>query len=135
MRQTAHVLTPGKFAAWVKKMSAPAPAAGGAAGGGGPGASVDAKALFTQGESKTGATACGGCHKLTDAGTQGGVGPQLDKALKGKDPAFIRQSILQPDAEIAQGFNKGIMPANYGQLLSKPEVDALVNYLEKVAAK
>jgi len=137
MRQTAHVLDAPHFAAWVKKMTAaPAAAAGGgAAGGGGQAAAVDAKALFTQGESKTGATACGGCHKLTDAGTQGGVGPQLDKVLKGKDPAFIRQSILQPDAEIAQGFNKGIMPANYGQLLSKPEVDALVNYLEKVAAK
>jgi cytochrome c oxidase subunit II len=135
MRQTAHVLTKDKFDAWVKKMSAPAPAAGGAAGGGGQAAAVDAKALFTQGETNTGATACGGCHKLADAGTAGGVGPDLGKVLKGKDAAFIRQSILQPDAEIAPGFDKGIMPANYEQLLSKPEVDALVKYLEEVAAK
>jgi cytochrome c oxidase subunit 2 len=135
MRQTAHVLTKPAFDAWVKKMSAPAPAAGGAAGGGGQTAAIDAKALFTQGETKTGATACGGCHKLADAGTAGGVGPELDKVLKGKDAAFIRQSILQPDAQIAPGFDKGIMPPNYGQLLSKPEVDALVKYLQEVAAK
>jgi cytochrome c oxidase subunit 2 len=135
MRQTAHVLSKDDFAAWVKKMSAPAPAAGGTAGGGGQAAAVDAKALFTQGETSTGATACGGCHKLADAGTTGGVGPELDKVLKGKDAAFIRQSILEPDAEIAPGFDKGIMPPNYGQLLSKAEVDALVKYLEEVAAK
>jgi cytochrome c oxidase subunit 2 len=133
MRQTAHVLTPADFRKWVAKMSAPAPAAGG--GGGGGQQAVNAKALFTQGESTTGATACGACHKLADAGTQGGVGPELDKVLKGKDAAFIRQSILQPDAFIAPGFDKGIMPANYGQLLSKPEVDALVQYLGEVAAK
>lgn len=132
MRQTAHVLSKDDYAAWVRKMTAKAPAPAPAGGGG---AAVDAKALFTQGETKTGATACGGCHKLTDAGTQGGVGPQLDKVLKGKDAAFIRQSILQPDAFIAPGFDKGIMPANYGQLLSQPEVDALVKYLEEVAAK
>jgi cytochrome c oxidase subunit II len=133
MRQTAHVLNKADFQKWVAKMSAPAPAAGGGGGGGQP--AVNAKALFTQGEATTGATACGACHKLADAGTQGGVGPELDKVLKGKDAAFIRQSILQPDAFIAPGFDKGIMPANYGQLLSKPEVDALVQYLEEVAAK
>jgi cytochrome c oxidase subunit 2 len=130
MRQTAHVLPKADFAAWVKKMTAPAP------GAAAPGAAkVDAKKLFTQGEPTTGATACGACHKLADAGTAGGVGPDLDTVLKGKDAAFIRQSILQPDAVIAPGFSKGIMPANFGKLLSKPEVDALVQYLEEVAAK
>jgi cytochrome c oxidase subunit 2 len=134
MRQTAHVLPKAQFAAWVKKMTAaPKPAA--PAGGGGAAPAVDAKALFTQGQTQTGATACGACHKLADAGTAGGVGPDLDKVLKGKDEAFIRQSILQPDAEIAAGFDKGIMPANFGKLLSGPEVDALVKYLEEVAAK
>jgi cytochrome c oxidase subunit 2 len=133
MRQTAHVLPKGAFDAWVQKMTqraAPAPA-----GGGGQPAAVDAKALFTQGEAQTGATACGGCHKLADAGTAGGVGPDLDTVLKGKDAAFIKQSIEQPDAEIAKGFQGGIMPGNYSKLLTKPEIDALAKYLEEVAAK
>ena len=42
---------------------------------------------------------------------------------------------MQPDAVIAAGFDKGIMPANFGKLLSGPEVDALVKYLEEVAGK
>jgi cytochrome c oxidase subunit 2 len=138
MRQTAHVLPKADYAAWVKKMTAGAAggaAAGGAAGGGAAAKPIDAKALFTQGETTTGATACGACHKLADAGTAGGVGPDLDKVLKGKDAAFIKQSILDPNAEIAPGFDKGIMPDNFGKLLSGPEVDALVKYLEEVAAK
>ena len=136
MRQTAHVLPKAQYAAWVRKMTTKAPAAaGGAAGGGGQQAAIDAKALFTQGETQTGATACGACHKLADAGTAGGVGPDLDQALKGKDAAFIKQSIVDPNAEIAPGFDKGIMPENFGKLLSAAEVDALVKYLEEVAAK
>jgi cytochrome c oxidase subunit 2 len=134
MRQTAHVLPKAQFAAWVQKMSrraAPAPAGGGGAAA----KPVDAKALFTKGETQTGATACGGCHKLADAGTAGGVGPELDTVLKGKDPAFIKESIQTPDAEIAKGFQGGIMPGNYKQLLTQPEIDALVKYLEEVAAK
>jgi cytochrome c oxidase subunit II len=135
MRQTAHVVPQADFDAWVKKMTTrtAAPAAG--AGGGDSGAAVDAKALFTQGETTSGATACGGCHKLADAGTAGGVGPDLNAVLKGKDAAFIKESIVNPNAEIAKGFNANIMPDNYGQLLNAGEVDALVKYLEEVAAK
>jgi cytochrome c oxidase subunit 2 len=133
MRQTAHVLTKEQFAAWVTKMTAATKPAPAAPGGAAP--AVDAKALFTQGQTQTGATACGACHKLADAGTGGGVGPDLDQVLKGKDAAFIHQSIVDPEAEIAPGFNKGIMPETYSKLLSKPEVDALVKYLEEVAGK
>jgi cytochrome c oxidase subunit 2 len=136
MRQTAHILPKAQFDAWVAKMTAATkPGAGGTGSGGGAAPAVDAKALFTQGETQTGATACGGCHKLAAAGTIGGVGPDLDTVLKGKDEAFIRESIVNPDAVIAKGFDKGIMPANFGKLLSQPEIDALVKYLEEVAAK
>ncbi|HWI72601.1 MAG TPA: cytochrome c oxidase subunit II [Baekduia sp.] len=132
MRQTAHVLPKAQYTAWVAKMTkaaAPAPAGGGAA------PAVNAKALFTQGDTTTGATACGGCHKLADAGTAGGVGPDLDQVLKGKDAAFIKQSIVDPNAVIASGFDKGIMPDNFAKLLSGAQIDALVKYLEEVAAK
>jgi cytochrome c oxidase subunit II len=132
MRQTAHVLSAEDFKAWVAKQTQAA--AGGAAGGGGQQAAVDAKKLFTSGN-QAGATACGGCHKLADAGTQGGVGPDLDTVLKGKDEAFIHTSIVDPNAEIAKGYSANIMPSNFGQVLSKAELDALVKYLEEVAAK
>lgn len=129
MRQTAHVLSKADFQKWVQKVTT-APAAGG--GSNAAGGTTDPKQLFTAGEPSTSATACGSCHALADAGTTGGTGPDLNKVLKGKDAAFIKQSILDPEGEIAQGFSGGIMPANYGDTLSGQQVDALVQYLVKV---
>jgi cytochrome c oxidase subunit 2 len=133
MRQTAHILSPADFAKWVQKMTAK-PAAGGGGGGGG-GAAVDAKQLFTNGNADTGATACATCHTLADAGAKGQVGPDLGKVLKGKDAAFIKQSILDPNKEIAPGYQPGVMPPNFGDTLSSEQVDALVKYLSEVTNK
>jgi cytochrome c oxidase subunit II len=135
MRQTAHVVSKADFDKWVQRMTARPAGGGGAGGGAQAGGTTDAKALFTQGNADTGATACGTCHKLADAGTAGGTGPDLDQGLKGKDAAFIKQSILEPDAEVTQGFQPGIMPTNYGDTLSAEQVDALVDYLSKVTNK
>src|SRR3954447_10546188 len=141
MRQTAHVVSQPAFNTWMRKVSNPAGAAGGAgggaggaAGGSGQTAAVDAKALFNKGNA-AGATACGSCHTLSDAGAAGEVGPNLDKFLAGKPPAFIKTSIVDPSAEVAKGFGDGIMPNNYKDTLSPAEVDALVAYLAKVTKK
>jgi cytochrome c oxidase subunit II len=133
MRQTAHVLSQANFDKWVQKMTA-RPAGGGGGGAGG-GAAVDAKALFTSGDADTGATACATCHTLADEGATGRVGPDLGKELKGKDAAFIKESILEPDKEIAPGFQPGVMPSNFGDTLSGEQVDALVKYLSEVTNK
>jgi cytochrome c oxidase subunit 2 len=133
MRQTAHILAPAAFDKWVQKMTAK-PAAGGGGGGGG-GAAVNAKQLFTSGNASTGATACATCHTLADAGAQGQVGPDLDKVLKGKNAAFIKQSILDPNKVIAPGYQPNVMPPNFGDTLSAEQVDALVKYLSTVTNK
>src|SRR3954451_9040407 len=136
MRSTVRVRTPQGFTAWVRRTSAAAnggggggQAGGGAQGGGGQTASAGAKAIFTNGKNATGATPCGACHTLSQAGTSGTTGPNLDQVLKGTNAAFIKQSILQPNAQIAKGYAKGIMPPNYGSTLSPSEVDALVKFL------
>jgi cytochrome c oxidase subunit 2 len=94
---------------------------------------VQGKQLFTQGAGQ--AAPCGSCHTLADADTTQQIGPDLDEALQGKDAEFVRESIVNPDAEIAQGFNPGLMPANYGELLSDAQIDSLVEYLLRVAGK
>jgi cytochrome c oxidase subunit 2 len=136
MRQTAHVMTRQDFATWVRRASraaaAPAAPGGGPAAGGQTPADAVAKQIFMNGDTKTNATACGGCHTLAEAGTNGQVGPNLDKALKGKDAAFIQQSIEDPNAVIAPGFSKDIMPPNYKETLSAAQIKALVDYLGKV---
>jgi len=128
MRQTANVVTPDEFTAWMDKQLQPEqPAEGGGEGG----APADGKTLFTQGNGQS--TACGACHTLADAGTSGSSGPDLDASLQGRDAEYIERGIVEPDAEIAQGYNPGIMPKNYGQTLSPEELDALVSYLEEAS--
>jgi cytochrome c oxidase subunit 2 len=112
MRAKALVLERADFDAWVREQKEAA-AAGGAASG---------RELFAS-------AGCGGCHTLADAGSQGQIGPNLDENLKGRDADFVRQSIVDPDAMIAEGFQPGVMPQTYGDDLSDEQLDALVEYL------
>jgi cytochrome c oxidase subunit 2 len=141
MRQTAHVLSREDFDAWVRRASRTGTAGGNASGAGGEGTDEEsgpaasdesAKQLFVNGDSRTNATACGACHALADAGTNGQSGPNLDESLQGKDAAYIEQGIIDPNSEIAEGFAEGIMPANYKDTLTSEQVKALVDYLGKV---
>lgn len=134
MRQTAYVLPAAKFDTWLKGKLNPAPATAGGGTGGTQTAAADGKALFAKGNAN-GATACGACHALADAGTPGGVGPDLDKVLAGKDEAFIKESIVNPGKVIAAGYPANVMPPNYEQLLSPAELDALVQYVLKATQK
>jgi cytochrome c oxidase subunit 2 len=136
MRQTVHVLPAAKFDEWATRMTSGAAAggkAGGSGAGGGQTAAVDAKKLFAQGNGTS--TACGACHTLADAGTTGTTGPDLDTALAGKDAAFVKESIVNPNADIAKGYSAGIMPPNIQSTLSSQELDALVQYLTKVTSQ
>jgi mono/diheme cytochrome c family protein len=72
---------------------------------------------------------CASCHTLQEAGASGTVGPNLDDVLKGKDAAFIHESIVDPDAEIASGFQPGIMPKTYADQLDEKQLADLVAFL------
>ena len=76
---------------------------------------------------------CGSCHTFKPAGSSGTTGPDLDKlpdfAQKaGKPlPAFVHESIVDPNAYVEQGFPEGVMPS-YDKLSDK-QVDDLVAFL------
>jgi len=72
---------------------------------------------------------CGSCHTFKAASATGTVGPDLDTALKGKDAAFVHESIVDPNKEIASGYAAGIMPEDFGQKLSQKQLDDLVAFL------
>jgi len=134
MRQSAHVLTPAAYDKWLTGMAAKqAGGAAPAAGGGSQTAAVDGKKLFAEGNGDS--IACGSCHTLADAATNAPTGPDLDKVLAGKDAAFIKEAIVDPGAAIAEGFGAGIMPPNYGDVLTPAELDALVDYLATATKK
>jgi mono/diheme cytochrome c family protein len=85
---------------------------------GGPGAQVFAN------------NGCGGCHTLAAAGSGGVTGPNLDEFLAPDDnAAAVEAMIVDPNAEIAKGFPANVMPQNYGETLTKKEVEDLVQYL------
>jgi cytochrome c oxidase subunit II len=73
---------------------------------------------------------CSGCHTFQPAGANGTIGPDLDKVLKGKDAAFIKESITDPNAEIAQGYQPNIMPGGYGSQLTSQQINDLVAFLQ-----
>ena len=75
------------------------------------------------------AQGCVACHTFTPAGAKGTVGPNLDEVLKGKDAAFVHESIVDPNAEVAAGFSAGVMPQDYEQKLTPKQLDDLVAFL------
>ena len=99
-------------------------ASAGQGGGGTGGGEEDGESVF--------ATAgCGSCHTFGPAGTDAEVGPSLD----GVDPGgqsledFLREAIVDPNADVAEGYRPGVMPETYESSLSDDQLDALVQYL------
>ena len=80
---------------------------------------------------------CGSCHTFQPAGSSGTIGPNLDtgpaESAKADHnmalPAFIKESITDPDAYIAKGFSKGLMPKTFGSSLSKTQLNDLVAFI------
>jgi cytochrome c oxidase subunit 2 len=125
MRAQAVVLSPEDYDTWVQEQEGgreAAPEQGGETGTGEGGEAADGQALFTE-------LGCGGCHALEAAGSTAQVGPDLDTVLGGKDAEYVRAAIVEPNREISEGFQPGVMPQNFDERLSDAELDALVSYL------
>ena len=98
--------------------------------GGGGGNAAAGKAVFA-------ANGCAACHTFQPAGASGTIGPNLDsapasdaKADHNMDlSAFVKESIENPDAYLAKGYSKGIMPTNFGSKLSSTDLANLVAFI------
>jgi cytochrome c551/c552 len=83
------------------------------------------------------ANGCSSCHTFKPAGANGTIGPDLDSAPHEDAQAdnnmdlaaFIKESITDPDAYIAKGFSKGLMPTDFGSKLSSSQLDDLVAFI------
>jgi cytochrome c oxidase subunit II len=117
MRAQARVLSPEDYDAWLQEQ--PSRAAGGEGGEGG---EADGQAIFTD-------LGCGGCHTLADAGSTAQVGPNLDTVLEGVDADYVSTAIVEPNEEISEGFQPGVMPQDYADQIPEAELDVLVDYL------
>jgi hypothetical protein len=95
---------------------ASAESGGGGGGGGGGGAAAEGKQIFTQ--------SCGTCHTLSDAGTSGTVGPNLDELAP--EQARVAAAIENG------GAGTGAMPAN---IVTGSEAEAVAEYVSSVAGQ
>ena len=78
---------------------------------------------------------CGSCHTLAaQPAANGSIGPNLDEALDGQDEAYIRTSIVDPDAVVEEGYPAGVMPPNYESSIDATSLDALVAYLAQTTS-
>lgn len=104
--------------------------------GGGGGSVAAGKALFSS-------SGCSSCHTFKPAGSTGTIGPNLDTAPTADAKAdhntplaaFVKQSIVDPNAYIAKGYNSGIMPQTFGKQLKPSQIDDLVAFVLSGASK
>jgi mono/diheme cytochrome c family protein len=81
------------------------------------------------------ANGCGACHTLAAAGTSGQTGPNLDEVLPQQTPGEIETDIVDPSADIAQGFSDGIMPQDYETKIAPADLKLLVQFLSDCAGE
>ncbi len=78
---------------------------------------------------------CANCHTIPGIeGATGTVGPEWCDPAKevqaGKaNLAFLREAIVEPNKEIAKGYQPNIMPQNFGDLFSDEEISTLVAFI------
>ena len=105
----------------------------------------DSNSLVTQGAALYTQLGCQGCHAVNGAA---GVGPALNnvynkpvKLDSGEtviaDDNYMRAAILQPDTQIVEGYNAGVMSAGIAGVLprlnSGNTTDALLAYLKSIS--
>jgi cytochrome c551/c552 len=102
--------------------------AGEESGGGATGGNAEAEG----GAQVFASNGCGNCHTFKAANSTGTVGPDLNEYLApDDDKAGIEEMIVDPNAEIAEGYSANVMPKSYGQTISKTELEQLVQFLIK----
>ncbi len=128
--ETVYVSAPSNAAEEAEPAEATAEAAepeegtGGAATGGNASNEAGAPVFASNG--------CGSCHTFKAANSTGTTGPDLNEYLApDDDKAGIEEMIVDPNSEIAEGYSANVMPKNYGQSISKSEIEQLVQFLIK----
>ena len=75
------------------------------------------------------ANGCSACHAIDGTSASGAIGPNLTSVASKGGADYIRESIVDPNAVIADGFGGNIMPGNYADVIPAEDLDSLVAYL------
>jgi mono/diheme cytochrome c family protein len=81
----------------------------------------------------TGVPSCASCHLANGTGlgpVLNGIAATSGQRVQGLSaPEYLRQSIVEPNAYIVEGYSPGVMFQDYGNALSEEQIDALTTYL------
>ena len=81
----------------------------------------------TTGEAAIEKFGCAGCHDLL--GSEADAGPDLAGIGQRLDRAALSRAILDPNAEITEGFEPDFMPQDYGEQMRVGELELLIDHL------
>ena len=70
---------------------------------------------------------CAACHDL--GGSEADTGPKLAGIGKQMSAGEIEESILNPNALIAEGFERDMMPTDYNEQMRVSELQLIIDYL------
>ena len=74
--------------------------------------------------------ACESCHTITEEA--GDIGPNLSAIGATRDREYIRRALLDPNADIAEGYEEGFMPDDLGEQIYASELEIMVDYLSRL---
>jgi cytochrome c oxidase subunit 2 len=87
------------------------------------------------------AKGCSGCHSIDGSrvvgpswqGLYGSERNFVDGSSTIADENYIRNSILNPNGLVTEGYPANVMPQNYAQELSAVEIDQLIAYIKSLS--
>ncbi|MCK5640026.1 MAG: c-type cytochrome [Gammaproteobacteria bacterium] len=90
-------------------------------------AEPEAPAAATSAEEALGKFGCTACHSVLES--EATLGPSLKIVGRKLTAEEIRQSIIDPNAVIADGFSGGMMPANFADQMMVKELEMIIHFL------
>ena len=76
---------------------------------------------------------CGSCHTFAAAESAGQLGPNLDDVIPAMSQAEIKESIIDPNAQKAKGYENQVMPDRFDSI-PPDQLNQLIEFLTKYAA-
>jgi len=86
---------------------------------------------------------CVACHSIDGTvivgpswlGLYGSQATLADGTIVTVDDAYVRESILDPNAKVVKGFQPNIMPQTFGNTLTTDQINDLIAYIQSLGTK
>ena len=96
--------------------------------------------LVAEGKTLAGRNGCAACHSPDGTPLAGPTWQRIygktetldDGSTVLLDDEYLEGSIVDPDAQIVDGYVTGVMPKDFGDRLSDDEIEAIVAYIKSL---